>query len=76
MDICSLYPTVNFYDEYPDHPVQIKKDFKDLSKRVRVRVRDRVRDRDRDRARDRVRDYHGKKDGDYNFYFELSSLLS
>ena len=31
VDICSLYPTVNFFDEYPlGHPTQIKKDFKDL----------------------------------------------
>ena len=34
VDICSLYPTVNYYDEYPvDHPVQIKKNFQDLSKK-------------------------------------------
>ena len=34
VDICSLYPTVNYYDQYPvGHPIQIKKDFKDLSKK-------------------------------------------
>ena len=34
VDICSLYPSVNYYDEYPvGHPACIKKDFKPLSEK-------------------------------------------
>ena len=34
MDICSLYPTVNYYDEYPiGHPIHIKENFEPLSER-------------------------------------------
>ena len=34
MDICSLYPTVNYYDEYPiGHPIHIKENFEPLDER-------------------------------------------
>ena len=34
VDICSLYPTVNYYDEYPvGHPIHIRKDFKPLQEK-------------------------------------------